>query len=223
MYVHTHTGSRMSRTTTSWIWSSRASITGLLSQADLKPAKNHKSQPANFKSQRAKKKIPSTCLPRNLPCWVFESINTFLNYTWPRQTCRNALFLVFRISTLLYILYFRLLYILHIRHCPFHCISCIFDIDHSIMIYSTISKITVRPREIGTGGTWGNIKSPQRGPSRFRLYFLQSDLSLTSWVTLPARVSAHISQVSLSPSHYFLSDLMENTTVITTSKSLLGW
>ena len=32
----------------------------------------------------------------------------------------------------------------------------------------------------------------------------------------PARVSAHAPQLSLSPSHYFLSDLVENTT----SKSL---
>jgi hypothetical protein len=38
-------------------------------------------------------------------------------------------------------------------------------------------------------------------------------------VTLPARVSAHAPQLSLSPSHYFLPDLMENMT----SKSLLGY
>jgi hypothetical protein len=31
--------------------------------------------------------------------------------------------------------------------------------------------------------------------------------------TLPARVSAHAPQLSWSPSHYFLSDLMENTTL----------
>jgi hypothetical protein len=35
----------------------------------------------------------------------------------------------------------------------------------------------------------------------------------------PAHVSAHDPQLSLSPSHYFLSDLMENTT----SKTLLGY
>jgi hypothetical protein len=38
-----------------------------------------------------------------------------------------------------------LLDILHIR--------LSFGIVHSILIYSTISKFTVRPREIGTGGT----------------------------------------------------------------------
>ena len=26
--------------------------------------------------------VPSTCLPHNLPCLVFESSNTFLTYTW---------------------------------------------------------------------------------------------------------------------------------------------
>ena len=55
-------------------------------------------------------------------------------------------------------------------------------------------------------------------PSRLRLCFLQSDLSLTEWVTLPACVSVH--QLSLSLSHYFLSDLMKNTTVITIWMSL---
>ena len=39
-------------------------------------------------------------------------------------------------------------YLLHILH-----IRLSFGIVHSIIIYSTISKITVRPREIGTGGT----------------------------------------------------------------------
>jgi hypothetical protein len=67
----------------------------------------------------------STCLPRNLPCLVFESSNTFLIF--------------FRISILLHILHIRLSFI---PHCPF-------------IIYATIivSKITVCPREIGTGGT----------------------------------------------------------------------
>ena len=45
----------------------------------------------------------------------------------------------FRISTLLHILYIRLS----------------FGIVHYIIIYSTTSKITVRLREIGTGGTGG--------------------------------------------------------------------
>ena len=49
----------------------------------------------------------------------------------------NTLLLFFRINTLLHILHIRLS----------------FGIVHSIVIYSTISKITVRPREIGTGGT----------------------------------------------------------------------
>jgi hypothetical protein len=81
----------------------------------------------------------------------------------------NTLLLLFRIRTLLHILYIRLSFV----------------IVHSITTYSTISKVTVRPREMGTGGTLGNIKSRQRGPSKIRLCFLQSDLSLTERVTLP--------------------------------------
>ena len=99
-------------------------------------------KPAIFKSQPARvmsagwgeKKYVST---RNLPCLVFESSNTFLTYTWLRQTGQQQPFFLFRISTLLHILHIRLS----------------FGIVHSIIIYSTISKITVRPREIGTGGT----------------------------------------------------------------------
>jgi hypothetical protein len=45
---------------------------------------------------------------------------------------------------------------------------------------------------------------------RLRLWFLRPDLSLTERVNLPARVSAHDPQFSLSPSHYFLSDLIGN-------------
>jgi hypothetical protein len=41
----------------------------------------------------------------------------------------------------------------------------------------------------------GNIKSRQGRPSRLRLCFLHPDLSLTEWVTLPARVSAHAPQL----------------------------
>jgi hypothetical protein len=84
----------------------------------------------------------------------------------------NTLLIFFRISTLL-----------HIR--------LSFGIVRSIIIYSAISKITVRPREIGTGVSWnrGNIKSRQRGP---RICFLQPDLSLTEWVTLSARVCAQL-------------------------------
>ncbi len=48
-------------------------------------------------------------------------------------------------NTLLFSETNTLLNILHIR--------LSFGIVHSIIIYSTISKITVRPREIGTGGT----------------------------------------------------------------------
>jgi len=33
-----------------------------------------------------KKNLPSTCLPRNLSCLVFESSNTFPTYNWLRQT-----------------------------------------------------------------------------------------------------------------------------------------
>ncbi len=61
----------------------------------------------------------------------------FLSYTWLWQTGQQHSSSFFRISTLLYILHIRLS----------------FGIVHSILIYSTISKITVRPREIGTGGT----------------------------------------------------------------------
>jgi hypothetical protein len=90
-----------------------------------------------------------------------------------------------------------------IRHCPFH-----YNILKDIKDHSTSSRNRNR-------GNRGNIKSRQRGPWRLRLCFLQPDVSLT----LPARVSAHAPQLSLSPSYYFLSDLMENTT----SKSLLGY
>ena len=146
------------------------------------------------------KELPSTCLPRNLPCLVFKSINTFLTYT--SQTGQQQTSFFFRISTLLHILHIRLSFV----------------IVHSIIIYSTMSKITLSPREIGTGGT-GNIKSRQRGPSRLRLCFLHPDLNLTEWVTLPVHVSTHTPHLSFSPSHYFLSDIMDNTT----SNSLLGY
>jgi hypothetical protein len=160
--------------------------------------------------------LPFACVISIANCLVLRyaicalslpSVLLEIEHTWPRQTGQlirgNALLLFFRISTLLHILHIRLS----------------FGIVHSNIICSTISKITVRPREMGTRGNGGNIKSRQRGPSRLRLCFLQSDLSLTEWVTLPARVSAHAPQLSLSSSHYFLSDLMDNTT----SKSLLAY
>ena len=82
----------------------------------------------------------STCLPRNLPCLVFESNNTFLTYTWLRQTDHkhSSSFLQDKYSYISWIFVFPTLAL---------------GIVHSIIIYSTISKITVRPREIGTGGT----------------------------------------------------------------------
>jgi len=43
------------------------------------------------KSQQTKKKLPSTCLPRNLPCLVFESSNTFLTYTCGKLAKRRLL------------------------------------------------------------------------------------------------------------------------------------
>ena len=95
-----------------------------------------------------------------------------------------------------------------IRHCPFH-----YNILNDIKDHCTSSRNKNR-------GNRGNIKSRQRDLSRLRLCFLQPDLSPTEWVTPPGRVSAHAPQLSLSPSHHFLSDLMENTTG---SKSLLGY
>jgi hypothetical protein len=85
--------------------------------------------------------------------------------------------------------------------------------------YSTISKITVCPRKIGTGGTGGisNHDNETHRDSDSVFYSLMWVLQNES--TLPARFSAHAPQLSLSPSHYFLSDLVENTT----SKSLLGY
>ena len=75
-----------------------------------------------------------------------------------------------------------------IRHGPFH-----FNILNDIKHYSTSSRNRNR-------GNRGNIKSRQRDPSRLRLCFLQPGLSLPEWVNLPARVSAHAPQLSLSPS-----------------------
>ena len=49
------------------------------------PAKNRNLSRLFSNLSRLKKK-PSTCAPRNLPCLVFESSNTFLTCTWPRQT-----------------------------------------------------------------------------------------------------------------------------------------
>ncbi len=99
-----------------------------------------------------------------------------------------------------------LLHILHIR--------LSFGIGHSIIIYSTISKITVRPREIGTGGTGvtSNLDNEAHRGSDFVFYSL-------IWALHNEWLFPHFPQLSLSPSHYFLSDLMENTT----SKSLLGY
>ncbi len=43
--------------------------------------------------------VPTTSLPRNLPCLVFESKNTFLTYTWQRQSGQQTLLLFVRINT----------------------------------------------------------------------------------------------------------------------------
>ena len=138
--------------------------------------------------------------PSNLPCLVFESSNTLLTYTWLWQTGQQHSSFFFLINTLL-----------HIR--------LSFGVVHSIIIYSTISKIIVRPGSRNRTRTGGTRQLQQRGLSKLRLCFLQPDLSLKEWVTLPARVSVHASQLSLSPSHELLQDLMENTN----SKSLLGY
>jgi hypothetical protein len=93
--------------------------------------------------------VPSPCLPRNLPCFVFES-------SWHQQWVYDRLILdcgklvsstLFFIITLLHILDFRLS----------------FCIVHSIIIYSTISKLTVSPREIGRGGTRGTGVTSNHG------------------------------------------------------------
>ncbi len=147
-----------------------------------------------------RKKYLST---RNLTFLVFESSNTFMTYTWLRQTGQQHSFSFFGDKHLP-------AYPAHsafIRHCSFN-----YNIINDIQDHSTSSRNRNR-------GNRRNIKSRQRGPTRLRLCFLHPDLSLTEWVTLPARVSAHAPQLSLSPSHYFLPDLMENMT----SKSLLGY
>ena len=89
------------------------------------------------------KKYHSTCLPCNLPCLVFESINTLLTYTCHgmRQTGQQHSSSFFLDKHL------------HIR------LSFGIQVVHSIIIYSTISKITVRPREIETGGTASGVTS----------------------------------------------------------------
>jgi hypothetical protein len=64
----------------------------------------------------------------------------------------NTLLLFCRISTLLHILHIRIVVriVVAIKHTT---IRLSFGVVHSMVIYSTISKITVRPRELGTGGT----------------------------------------------------------------------
>ena len=56
-------------------------------------------------------------------------------------------------------------------------------------------------------GNRGNIKSRQRGPSRLRLCFLQPDLNLTEWVTLPNRVSTDALQHSKVTYQAFLGGI----------------
>ena len=137
--------------------------TGLVSYKNLsRPAKNRNLSRLisnlsrlNWSSQRncvycfstvftllQQQELPSICLPRNLPCLDFESFTLL-----PILDCTlvsNTPLLFFTINT-----------ILHTR--------LSFGIVHSIMIYPTISKITVRPREIGTGGTLNHDSEAHRG------------------------------------------------------------
>ena len=52
--------------------------------------------------------------------------------------------------------------------------------------------------------------SRQRGSSRLCLPQPDLSLTITKWVTVLSRVSAHAPQFSFSPSPYFLSDLIGN-------------
>ena len=137
-----------------------------------------------------------TCLPRNLACLVFWSSNTVLTYTWPWQTGQQHSSVFFRISTHAYPAD-----ILHIR--------LSFGIVHSIITYSTISKITVCPREIGTAGTGvtsNHHNEDHRGSDSVKVYSLIWALQNE---TLPARASArtlldfHCLRVTIS---YQISD-----------------
>ncbi len=97
----------------------KKNLAGLVSSANINPS--------------TKKKVPS-CLPRNLPCLVFESNNTFLTYTWLRETGHQ------HSSSFL-----------QDKHPPVYPAYSTFrrwefGIVHNIIIYSTISKITVRNR-----------------------------------------------------------------------------
>jgi len=42
--------------------------------------------------------VPSTCLPRNLPCLVFECINTFLTYAWLKTGQQRSSSFFFRLK-----------------------------------------------------------------------------------------------------------------------------
>ncbi len=84
--------------------------------------------------------MPPYC---NFPCLIFlvhQYVSDLSAVKWldrGGKLARNTLLLFFRISTSCISLHIRLS----------------FGIVHSFIIYSTISNITVRPREIGTGGT----------------------------------------------------------------------
>jgi len=148
--------------------------------------------------------VPSTCLPRDLPCLVFESSIRF----WPIFDCK----LVSNrdssswISTVLHIwLSFGIVHSSRV-----HC-----NILNDIKDHST----SARTCWIGTGGTgvtWTHNNEAHRGSDSV---FYSLIWALRNEWRFLRRVSAHTPQLSLSPSHYFLSDLMENTT----STSLLGY
>ncbi len=111
--------------------------------------------------------VPSTCLPRNLPYLVLD-LDTWLRQTGQQHSTSSSSFEDEHPPA----------YSAFIWHCPCHC-----NLLNDITDHKTSSRNRNRVNR-------GNIKSRQRGPSRLRLCFLQPDLSLTEWVTLPARVSA---------------------------------
>jgi hypothetical protein len=112
-----------------------------------------------------KKKIPSTCLSS---FWVHH---TFLTCTWLWQTDKRHSSSFFTLSILLHIVHIRLS----------------FGIVHSIRIYSTISKITGRPREIGTGGTGvtsnHDIESNREAQTLFSTAWSEPYRMIDSWFT----------------------------------------
>jgi hypothetical protein len=84
---------------------------------------------------------------------------------------------------------------------------------NTVYCFSTVFTLTVRPREIGTGGTGLTSKHDNEAQTLFSTALSESYRMNDSSCARHTLLNFHCP----SPSHYFLSDRMENIT----SKSLL--